>query len=248
MKITILQTNIIWASPEANAIEAEKLIASAPQSDLYVLPEMWSTGFATEPTDIAEKDSTSLNWMTQIAQRQNAAVSGSVAIEHEGLFYNRHYFCLPDGTLYTYDKHHLFSYGGENRFYTPGNKRTIASYKGIRFLLQTCYDLRFPEWNRYRGDFDAIICVANWPQKRMLAWETLIRARAIDNECLVIAANRVGNDKQYCYEGRSAIINAYGEPLALATDDMQMTISADFDINQQNDYRKKFPVLEEIDK
>lgn len=247
MKITILQTDTVWASPDANIIEAERLMDSAGAADLFVLPEMWSTGFAVCPEGVAEKEPVSVNWMMNMARKHDAAICGSVAIDYDGIYYNRHYFCLPDGTTYSYDKHHLFKYGGEDRYYERGNGRVVAEYMGVRFLLVTCYDIRFPEWCRCRGDYDAVVCVANWPEQRMLAWETLIRARAIENECMVIAANRVGDDEHNHYVGRSAIINAYGQTLAVGGDNMQEAVSADFDLEMQEHYRKKFPVLDEME-
>lgn len=247
MKITILQTDTAWALPDMNAAVAEELMSSVGVTDLFVLPEMWSTGFAVSPHGVAEKAPVSVNWMMNMARKFNAAVSGSLAIDYCGRFYNRHYFCLPDGTTFAYDKHHLFKYGGEDCFYERGQERVVAEYMGVRFLLLTCYDIRFPEWCRYRGDYDAIVCVANWPEQRMLAWETLIRARAIENECVVIAANRVGDDGHNHYIGRSAIVNAYGQTLAVGEDNRQMALSADFDLKEQEHYRRKFPVLDDIE-
>lgn len=246
MKITILQTDTVWASPDVNIAGAERLAVSAQGSDVFVLPEMWSTGFAVNPAGIAEKEPLSVNWMMNSARKYNAAVCGSVAIDLDGKYYNRHYFCLPDGTTYAYDKHHLFGYGGEDKYYERGDERVVVEYMGVRFLLLTCYDIRFPEWCRYRGDYDVIVCVANWPEQRNLAWETLIRARAIENECMVVAANRVGDDGHNRYIGRSAIINAYGQTLALAGDGSQ-AISAGFDMAAQEHYREKFPALTEME-
>lgn len=237
----------IWASPEENAAEAEILMASERDSDVFVLPEMWNTGFATEPMGIAEGGAESVNWMMNMAREYDAAVCGSVAVELDGHYYNRHYFCLPDGTTYAYDKHHLFRFGGEDRYYEPGNERVVVEYKGVRFRLVTCYDIRFPEWCRCREDYDVLVCVANWPEERVLAWDTLIRARAIENQCMVVAANRIGHDAHNKYVGRSVILNAYGENLVLAEDRRQMAISAGFDLKAQQHYREKFSVLSEIE-
>lgn len=249
MKITILQTDIQWAAPAANMANAERLIDDAGEADLFVLPEMWSTGFATEPAGIAEsEEGEAFEWMVRMAHGQKAAMAGSIAIRtREGEYRNRHYFVRPDGSFDYYDKHHLFTYGHEDQFFTPGNSRTVANYKGMRFLLITCYDTRFPLWMRYNDDYDAIIIVANWPSNRQLAWHTLVRARAIENQCHVIAANRTGTDPCSTYTGESCIIDAYGNTLAQAEGNSQQTVSATIDIVRQRHFREKFPVLRERD-
>lgn len=245
VRITIVQTDIKWDSPEENIISAEALLNSAPKSDLYVLPEMWATGFGTPSAHGREP----LDWMRHTATTRHDAVCGSLAARaSDDTLRNRLYFVQPDGTSVHYDKHHLFTYGGENRQYTPGNRRVVTEYKGIRFLLLTCYDLRFPVWARYRGDYDAIILTANWPESRQYAWDTLIRARAIENQCYVIAANRTGSDPNCRYAGGSAIIDAKGRSVAQAEGQRAQTVTADIDIEALRTFRRKFPVLEDRDK
>ena len=200
MKVTILQLNSVWGNPDENIKKAELLINQAPDSDLYVLPEMWSTGFATEPFGIAEdaNECKSLSWMIKMADEHHCAISGSLAISQDGTFKNRHYFVNGrTGVVSYYDKHHLFRYGHEDRYFEPGESHTIVEYMGFRILLLTCYDLRFPVWSRYAEalQYDIIICVANWPESRQNAWQILTRARAIENQAFVIACYRVGDDK-----------------------------------------------------
>lgn len=248
MRITILQSDIEWAQPEVNASRMKKLIESNPGSHLYVLPEMWSTGFATNPQAIAETDGKSLAWMKRTAARVNAALCGSVAVrDEEGLFRNRFYFVRPDGSTDFYDKRHLFAFGGEDTHYTRGEQRTVAQYGGFRFLLLTCYDLRFPVWSRYQGDYDAIIYVASWPDTRQEVWSLLLKARAIENQCFVVGANRVGNDPVCRYTGGSAIIDAKGHTLAESTEAKEETLTADLSIEEQNTFRSKFRVLDDRD-
>lgn len=250
MKITILQTDVKWAQPEDNQVVANKLISETPHSDLYILPEMWTTGFATSPEGIAEDTDShnSLEWMQQMANENRCAICGSISVRTQQKQYrNRQYFVLPDGTFFHYDKHHLFSYGGEDKSYTAGTERVIAEYKGVRFLLQTCYDLRFPQWMRYKDDYDAIIIVANWPSSRQNAWQILLRARAIENQCYVIGANRVGQDKNSSYSGYSAIIDAKGQTLAQAQKGKEQTVTAEIDTDSLLRFRSKFPVLKDRD-
>lgn len=252
MKVTILQTDIEWGSPQENITRASQLMAQAPGSDLYVLPEMWATGFATDPHGIAEDESSSvaLAWMRETARQHRCAVCGSLAIHTESTFRNRHYFVDGhSGAEAHYDKHHLFSYGHEDRYYTPGTTRTIVSYMGFRLLLLTCYDLRFPLWSRYADtrQFDAIVCVANWPDSRQNAWQILTRARAIENQAYLIGCNRVGND-QYChYRGLSAIVSPIGKTLAACPSDRPATATFTLDLDRLQHVREKFRVLQERD-
>ena len=252
MKVTILQLNISWGNPEENIKKAEKLMMQAPDSDLYVLPEMWSTGFETEPFGIAEEESDckALSWMKQTAQEYGCAICGSLAISQNGIFRNRHYFVDgKKGTVSYYDKHHLFRYGGEDRYYEPGVEHTIVNYMGFRLLLLTCYDLRFPVWSRYASQlqYDAIIVVANWPESRQNAWHILTRSRAIENQAYLIACNRVGNDAYSHYRGMSAVISPIGKTLAACPANEPSTASFSLDLVSLRQKREKFQVLEDRD-
>ena len=252
MKVTIIQLNIEWGSPAVNIKRAEQLMAKDPDSDLYVLPEMWSTGFATEPTGIAEDEATSisLEWMKKTASDRHCAISGSLAIHVDGTYRNRHYFVNGQtGTVSYYDKHHLFRYGGEDQYYQSGEEHTIVEYMGFRFLLLTCYDLRFPVWSRYADSlkYHAIIAVANWPESRQNAWQILTRARAIENQAFLIGCNRVGDDEYSYYKGQSAIISPIGKTLVNCRPDIEESVSFKLDIESLNHQRKKFRVLEDRD-
>lgn len=250
MRIAILQTDIKWAQPYKNMAAAAELMAANKGADLYVLPEMWSTGFITEPEREAEALQTkaTLEWMEDIARSNGCAVCGSIAMRTgQGEYRNRLYFVRPDGNSFHYDKRHLFGYGGECKHYTAGNERVIAEYGGMRFLLLTCYDLRFPVWARNKGDYDAMIVTANWPESRQNVWQILLRARAIENQCYVIGANRTGADPSCSYIGRSAIIDAKGATLAQAKAKKEQCVSAEISIGRLQSFRMKFPVLEDRD-
>ena len=248
MKINIIQHDIIWANPSENIQRLDRLIDECPGADLYVLTEMFSTGFATKPEGIAEhEDSPTIAWMKQKAHQCNAAIAGSIAIEREGKYFNRFYFVKPDGEVMTYNKRHLFTYGGEDKTFTKGDERVIVTYQGVRFLLQICYDLRFPVWSRNLGDYDAILYVANWPTPRVEAWKALLRARAIENQCYVAGVNRVGNDPSCQYCGGSAIIDPYGKTLASCEDNQECSVSAEIEMQELEKFRKHFPVLNDQD-
>ena len=253
MKVVMLQTDICWAKSDENVRRVQQLMADAPDGDLYVLPEMWSTGFATQPDGIAcpESDNDALRWMQQTAQTRQCAISGSLAIRaDDGSYRNRHYFVDGRaGETYYYDKHHLFSYGGENQFYTSGQQHTIVNYMGFRLLLQTCYDLRFPCWSRYADgrEYDAIICVANWPSSRQSAWQLLLRARAIENQCYMIGVNRVGDDQKCHYIGASAVIDVTGHTLAQCRLGVPQALMCVIRMDELQRRREKFRVLDDRD-
>lgn len=253
MKIAILQHNIVWASPVENMTRLSRLLDNSPEADLYVLPEMFATGFIMEPEGVAEPDGgASFVWMQQQAQQRNAALAGSLCVKSGHHHYNRFYFVYPTGKVVCYDKRHLFAYGGEQRNYTAGKQRVVAEYKGVRFLLQVCYDLRFPVWSRNALDnnevlYDVALYVASWPASRQFVWEQLLRARALENQCYVAGVNRIGNDSACQYQGGSVILDAYGRTLASCADGEEQWAVADIDMDKLKAFRSKFPVLADAD-
>lgn len=255
MKITIIQTDTHWMAHERNACEARKMIDKAETSDMYVLPEMWDTGFNTHPKEAdAEAAQRSLQWMQATARETDAAICGSIAVmdgqdRAKGLrtYRNRMYFVRPDGTFTQYDKHHLFAHGGETRHFTAGGERVVAEWRGWRFMLLVCYDLRFPIWARYDGDYDAIINVANWPQSRQTAWDVLTRARAIENQCYLIGCNRAGHDPANTYAGHSRIIAPDGSIAAAAATGGQQAVSARISMEELAGHRRTFGFLNDRD-
>lgn len=249
MKISVVQLDIDWGNPRENIRRAEALI-DGQNADLYVLPEMWSTGYAVDPKEVAEseKASSALQWMQHIAAERACAVCGSLAIVDESLHYfNRHYFVTGESVKF-YDKHHLFSFAHEDKNYQAGNDHVIVEYKGVRFLLLTCYDLRFPLWSRYghAGEYDAIIYVANWPEARQDAWDTLLRARAIENQCYVIGVNRVGVERKTTFTGGSAVIDPTGRIL-VSCESRAGSCQTLLDIDVIREVRQRFPVLNDRD-
>ena len=248
MKITILQRDIVWADPTRNVQRADEAIDGNPGSDLYVLPEMFSTGFCTQPEGIAEPvENQTVSWMKAKASQTGAAIAGSIAVHEDGKYYNRFHFVTPDGNITTYDKKHLFTFGGEHKRFTAGSERVIVTYKGFRILLEICYDLRFPVWSRNKGDYDMIIYVASWPTPRVEAWKALLTARAIENQCYVVGVNRVGEDPGNNYCGGSRVIDPYGQIMAECEDCKEMEATAKVDMEVLEAFRAKFPVLDDAD-
>ncbi|MBO4664382.1 MAG: nitrilase family protein [Bacteroidaceae bacterium] len=253
MTISLLQTDIVWGNPVANQQRAEELIKSLDKSDVYVLPEMFSTGFATEPEGIAEDDLASLYWMQKTAKEMDAAIAGSVATcivtDGKKTYHNRFYFVKPDETYEYYDKHHLFTFGGEHHRYTRGTERKVVEFRGVKFLLQVCYDMRFPIFarNTKENPYDVALYVASWPTVRLGAWKTLAHARAIENQCYVAAVDRTGNDPYCSYSGGTMLIDAYGNTVAECEENKECGITVELDLDALYAFRKKFPVLEDAD-
>lgn len=244
LKITGLNLDIIWKNKEANFEKIEKKIENF-HTDILVLPEMFSTGFCMEPNEIADKNEETLNWIKKLARKKNYAICGSASIQENGKFYNRFYFVKPDGDYFQYDKRHLFSYSGEDKIYAAGNDRVVVVYNGFRILLQVCYDLRFPVFSRYKEDYDAIFYVANWPKTRIDAWETLLKARALENQSYVFGLNRIGTDGNHLnYPESSYCFFADGTEISATKNDF---VSADFDLGKLAHYREKFQFLSDRD-
>ena len=227
LTVTLIQTNLHWENKKANLEMLQRKIESIKEkTEVVILPEMFTTGFSMKPEIFAEKiDGETVRWMKKIAAERKIILTGSVMIEEAGKFFNRLIWMLPNGEYGVYDKRHLFAFADENSHYTAGNKKLIASVKGWKINLQVCYDLRFPVWTRQspgkdENKYDLIINVANWPDKRSLAWKTLLQARAIENQCFVVGVNRVGKDgEKIFYNGDSSIIDPLGEMIYQKSND-----------------------------
>jgi predicted amidohydrolase len=286
LTISIIQTDLKWEDKAANLRTLEDKILSIPgNTELVVLPEMFSTGFSMHPEILAERmDGPTLAWMRSVAARKKIILTGSVIIEEEGNYFNRLIWMLPNGEYGYYDKRHRFAYAGENEHYTAGQRRLVASVKGWKILPLVCYDLRFPVWSRQTPapppgtddesdtnspsseagssptahpapsatstpsmEYDILLYVANWPQRRSLAWKTLLQARAIENQSYVVGLNRVGNDgNNINHSGDSMIIDPLGEILYHGTEKEDI-----FTITLQKetltDIRQRFPFWRDAD-
>ena len=238
----------------SNLAMFEKKIRSIQENtEIVVLPEMFSTGFSMNPQSLAETmDGESVKWMKKVAADNNIILTGSVIIEEGGHFFNRLIWMLPNGQHGHYDKRHRFAYAGEDDKYTAGTKRLIASVKGWKINLLVCYDLRFPVWSRQQmheePEYDVLIYVANWPERRSIAWKTLLVARAIENQCYVVGVNRVGNDGHNIYHsGDSMIVDPLGEILYHCNDDEDIFTIA-LDKTHLQNVREKFPFWKDADR
>lgn len=249
MKISLIQTTLKWEDQQANRQNFTRLINSIDeQTDLVVLPEMFATGFTMKPETVAESmDGETVQWMKAIASQKSFAVTGSLVIKEKDNYFNRLFFVYPDGSMKTYDKRHLFSLAGEDKAYTQGNEKLIVEYKGWKICPLVCYDLRFPVFSRNLEDYDLLLYVANWPSPRVLAWNTLLKARAIENMCYTAGVNRIGQDENgHDYPGYSQVVDCLGNELATANDAEEViTVSLDKDAMLQT--RKRFGFLNDRD-
>jgi len=253
LTLTLIQTNLHWEDKQANLTMFEEKINNIKEkTEIVILPEMFSTGFSMRPELLAETmDGETVQWMKKIAAQKGIILTGSLIIRKEDYFFNRLIWMLPNGEYGYYDKRHLFAYGDEDRHYTSGSKRLIASVKGWKINLLVCYDLRFPVWARQQTqeepEYDLLIYVANWPERRIHAWKTLLQARAIENQCYVAGVNRTGNDgNNIYYSGESMVVNALAEILyqkAHEEDVFSITLQKD----SLEEIRNKFPFWKDAD-
>jgi len=253
LKIALVQANQIWENKEANFIHYTQLLKDTKQIDLIIFPEMFHTGFSMNAKLLAEKmeSSIGLDWLKKTAKEKDAAIYTSLIIEEDGSFYNRGVFVFPTGQIEQYDKRKTFGLAGEDRVYSAGDKEVIVDYKGWAFQLQICYDLRFPEIVRNRLDpnqipaYDVVLYVANWPQKRIVHWKTLLKARAIENQSYVVGVNRIGIDgKDLIYSGDSMLVDPLGEEIECQVNKEEIKIVS-LSRNNLNSTRKTLPFLKD---
>ncbi len=256
LTFTLIQTKLFWENKVANLKTLEEKINSIQQkTEVVILPEMFSTGFSMRPEEFAETmDGATIAWMKKIAAQHKIILTGSLIIEEDKKYFNRLIWMLPNGTCGYYDKRHCFAFAGEHEHYSAGNKRLIAQVKGWKINLQICYDLRFPVWARQNihaenkePEYDALLNVANWPERRNHAWKTLLTARAIENQCYVIGVNRVGNDGNEIYHsGDSMVVDPLGEILYHKQHDEDV-FTITLEKEKLNDVRNKLPFLKDAD-
>jgi omega-amidase len=253
LKLTLIQSSLQWENKSANLqMFAEKITSITEDTDLIILPEMFSTGFSMQAEKLAE-DMTgeTVQWMKEKAAQKRCVITGSFICKENGSFFNRLVWMRPDGTCSTYDKRHLFSMGGEDKHYSAGTKKIIEEIKSWKICPLVCYDLRFPVWSMrtVNADYDLLIYAANWPERRSHPWKTLLLARAIENQCYVAGLNRVGNDAADIYHsGDSAVISAKGEVLTAISNGEEGIITLELNKEELLEFRRSFPVINDTDK
>ena len=276
LAITTIQTKLHWEDKLANLqMFEEKILSIKEKTEIIVLPEMFSTGFSMQPAKLAETmDGDTVSWLQKVAEKRKAIITGSLIIKEpsasgqkgeDEIYFNRLIWMLPNGQFGIYDKRHRFAFAGEDQFYTAGNKRLIASVKGWKINLQVCYDLRFPVWSRQAPsqppppaggeepansqglEYDLLIYVANWPERRSTAWKSLLQARAIENQCYVTGVNRVGNDGNGIYHsGDSMVVDPMGEIMYHIKDEEDIFTTV-LNKDHLHSIREKFPFWKDAD-
>ncbi len=262
LKITIVQTDLAWEDIDANLSNFSKRLDSIGQSstDLIVLPEMFNTGFTMNASAVAESmNGKTIEWMAKLASQKNSIVTGSMVIKEGDKFYNRLIWMRPDGTFEHYSKRHTFRMAEENKTYASGDKKLIVELAGWRICPLVCYDLRFPVWSRNKPqtpkgalnemEYDCLIYVANWPERRSYAWRQLLIARAIENQVYVVGINRIGKDgKEINYDGYSVALNPKGEPMSNTKPNEESVETITLSYQELENYRNEFPVALDADK
>jgi predicted amidohydrolase len=246
LNIAMLQVNLNWEHPANNrSLFSKEIKALSENVDLVILPEMFTTGFSMNAEKLAEEtNGPTLLWMKELAQRQDLAITGSVIITENGNYYNRLYFVYPDGSYRSYDKRHTFTLAREDETYTAGKERLIVEYKGWKICPLVCYDLRFPVFSRNTVDYDLIIYVANWPEKRVTAWDALLKARAIENMSFCIGLNRTGLDgEDHRYNGHSVVYDCLGQNLTELDVEEPFTKEVKLDHSHLSETRDKMKFL-----
>lgn len=250
MKITLVQPDIVWENKLNNLERLKDLISAIPSgTEIVVLPEMFNTGFSVNPYNLFEDPfSETFYWMKDIAKAYDLGICGSYIIKENNQFFNRWIFVSTENEVWSYDKRHLFSPAGEDKLFTKGRSRVIFTFRGLRICPNICYDLRFPVWSRTQKDYDLLINSANWPESRRDVWMTLLKARAIENQCYVAGVNRIGTDGEgikYC--GDTMIIDPKGVRIGSDKMNEECLISGDIFLEQLSDFRNNFPVLNDAD-
>jgi predicted amidohydrolase len=250
LRVTLVQADLAWQDPAANRHRlAAHFRGLVGHTDLVVLPEMFSTGFSMAAAELAEDmDGPTIDWMREEAAALGCVIAGSLIVRDGGHCYNRLVWARPDGSVEHYDKRHLFRLAGEQEHYAAGSRRLVVTLKGWRVCPMVCYDLRFPVWSRSRGDYDLLLYVANWPQRRALAWSTLLRARAIENQSYVVGVNRIGKDGNgTTYAGDSVALDFLGQPLSSEGGGDRVE-TAVLDLESLRAYRESFPAHLDADR
>ena len=250
LSVLLIQSDTVWENAEQNRLNYSAKIDSVKEDfDLVVLPELFSTGFTMNPEPVFETmEDDTVNWMKSMAAKKNSAVTGSVIIKENDNFYNRLLFVHPSGEIDIYDKRHTFTYAGEDKVFASGNKKLIVNYKGWKICPLICYDLRFPVWSRNLEDYDVLLYTANWPTPRMVAWTSLLKARAIENMCYCIGVNRVGTDfLGNEFSGYSGAYDAMGEKISTIHPNKEQLEVVILDKNHIISNRERFQFLNDRD-
>lgn len=250
LQIAIIQADLVWENAQRNRDSfLTKISEITKPVDMFLLPEMFTTGFSMTPSSLSETmNGVTVTWMQKVAKDKNAAVVGSIIIEEDNKFYNRMLFVHPNGKIDTYDKRHAFTLAGEDKEYATGKSLTIVDYKGWKICPLICYDLRFPVWSRNVDNYDVLIYAASWPKPRINAWKSLLKARAIENMSYCLGVNRVGVDANgYEYSGDSSAIDFLGNEMTEFCENREAILYATLNKDKLSELRSKLNFLSDKD-
>lgn len=250
LRVTFLQSDLVWEDVSANLNAFTfKLSHLKEATDVVVLPEMFTTGFSMNVENLAENIyDKSITWMRKKAKKLDALIIGSLIVVEKNNYYNRLIVAFPNGSIQYYDKHHLFSLSSEDKVYSAGQERLQFNYKGWQICPLVCYDLRFPVWSRNTTNYDVLIYIASWPKPRIAAWDTLLKARAIENMSYVVGVNRIGTDGNSLeYSGHSAVYDALGKNIKGTEENKEAILNVSLNKKELKSIRKKFNFLEDRD-
>lgn len=249
LRLSLVQCDLEWEHKTANLERIEALIEPLKgQTDVVALPEMFTTGFSMRPEFLAEPmDGSTLRWMAGQAAALDVSLTGSFIAAESGQYFNRLVWMYPDGHYLTYDKRHCFRPAGEQEHYTPGFRQLLVEWKGWKIMPLICYDLRFPVWSRNIHDYDLLLYVANWPERRVYPWNTLLRARAIENQSYTAGVNRVGVDGNgVAHSGDSVVLDFMGMPMQMASQ-ISTVLTVTLSRSSQQEFRKNWPFWMDMD-
>ena len=250
LQVALIQSDLVWENPSANRKQFEKKINSlSNNSDLVVLPEMFTTGFTMNASAVAETmEGETVQWLQYLAQKKSIAITGSIIVSENSTFYNRLLFVHPSGKIDFYDKKHTFTLASEHETFSAGTERIMVDYKGWKICPLICYDLRFPIWARNTEDYDLLLYVASWPKPRIEAWDSLLKARAIENMSYTIGVNRVGVDaNNYEYTGNTVCYDTLGNCLAKNSEGTEEILIVELNKQEQTKIRNRFRFLDDRD-
>ena len=249
LNLSLIQSNLVWEDVTANLSHFEELISSIKDPDIILLPEMFNTSFCPKSKHLAESmEGKTINWMKDISKTKDCAIAGTLMIKESKNIFNRLVWISKKGIVYTYDKHHLFSLIKEEKYITKGKQRIILELEGWKICPLICYDLRFPVFSRNDVEYDVLIYLANWPVKRIDAWDTLLKARSIENQCYTIGVNRVGEDgNEIPFNGHSKVFDAFGKELFSATENREEVLQFEISLDDLKLKRRQMNFLQDRD-
>jgi len=249
LDISIFQIDLAYKDKQANLNLIEKLSNKISKTDLILLPEMFNTSFITDDINISEDmNGPTVSWMRSLAEHKKCSVAGTILIKQENHFYNRLIWVNNDQQIFYYDKSHLFSLANEDKHISKGKNKIIINLNGWKICPLICYDIRFPVFCRNTENYDVLIFLSSWPEKRIDAWDVLLKARSIENQCYSIGVNRTGKDiNGFVFPGHSSVYDSLGNNLLDLSTERNVVKKITLDKNELSLRRRQLQFLKDMD-